>query len=765
LIRTLFERLKQSLGMTPSSELAFSYYDKIPGLIWVGGSGFECLYVNKAWQDFTGASLVKEINSRGTISIHPDDLKGCSEIFRDAVKNKTTFFFEYRIRNRDGDYQWFQNTGQPHYDKRGAFTGFIAVCVNIEAQKKMQQKHIRANQIIGLMTERGLLTSWELEVESNTLTRFKYDSIEQALTEESSPGELFVDSIDPEQGPLLLSAIDTALKGSGKFEISYKHRPRGETKGPYSQWALSIGVVHGEAGKSRHIIGISTNVTELKNLNEEIRERNEFFDFALDTIPLSVMIKNRSGEFVYVNEFFCKQMGLTQNQVIGKRAEEILNKGEAAPMDKTNEIAFEKKGETIISEFDITIPNLGLRHVIGRRVVRELNGEPLIIIVNQDITDLKNALTDLQKQNTIFETTVRSAGVAFWDWNPKTGQLTFDEDWFRQIEILDKDSGKLDSWMGALHPDDAKPTADRIQAHLEGRTDFYESLMRLKSKKGVYKHVVAKGKIVERDADGAPTRFAGVHVDLTEMMNLKNIVEEQRILLMNSSKFVSLGEIAAEVAHEVNNSLNFIGGAFSVIRSKFALHTDKEIVAETKEYFRLVEQGLASTETIVMNLRNYSSRGKTLVDYLELKPVVLTNLELIKSKLAHVKVNVKMEDNLGFYGSEASFDQIILNLISNSIEAFTDRKGTINISAKAVVIDGKKKIELIFEDDGPGIPTADNTRIFEPFFTTKLGGSHTGLGLYVVKTEIEKHRGDIKLENTVGSGARFVLLFPYNQNN
>jgi len=362
------------------------------------------------------------------------------------------------------------------------------------------------------------------------------------------------------------------------------------------------------------------------------------------------------------------------------------------------------------------------------------------------------------KQNEILKYTTKTAGIAYWDWNPKTNYLEFDKEWFEQIDILDKSSTNLNDWMEALHPDDVHLVSQKIKDHLEGKTEIFEVLMRLKSLKGSYKYVLAKGKIIEWDENHEPTKFCGVHVDLSEMMELKQELETQKILVNTTSQLASLGEMAGNIAHEINNPLQILSFINENLKNSIEEYHDREkYLSDCLE----IDATLARIDRIIKGMKTLCRNS----DLYETKTFSLTNtldqtLNICRENLKNHGIELFLDfDQSRPYpitGNEGQIAQVFLNLINNARDAIVYLpKKWIRINIKVV----NESTELSFIDSGLGIPSEISEKLMTPFFTTKPLGKGTGLGLSISKKIIEAHGGQIFIDHS-NPNTCFKIVIP-----
>lgn len=349
---------------------------------------------------------------------------------------------------------------------------------------------------------------------------------------------------------------------------------------------------------------------------------------------------------------------------------------------------------------------------------------------------------------------LKTAGVAYWEWNPKENTLNFDKEWFQQIEVLGDDT-RLESWMKALHPEDQELVSFKIKEHLEGRSDFYEVVMRLKTKKGYYRHVLAKGKIVERNTLGEPTKFSGVHLDLTEMISLKKVNEEQKKEIENNSKMIALGEMSSGIAHEINNPLAIIMGNVSLI--------DKPNLTEKQQKsLASINSAVERIAKIIRGLRDFSSKEN---NKHENNDVIKILEDVVLSKINNFKINnvdfsienqMPLESAALVLGNTPDYLKVFNNLISNAFDAALDHEDK---WVKVIVKPQDSYVKILIVDSGKGISPSIETKIFHPFFTTKEVGKGTGLGLSVAKGLVESFGGHLNYQLKDGHTA-FELLLP-----
>jgi signal transduction histidine kinase len=284
------------------------------------------------------------------------------------------------------------------------------------------------------------------------------------------------------------------------------------------------------------------------------------------------------------------------------------------------------------------------------------------------------------------------------------------------------------------------------------------------------------------------SRTAELATRLEEMSVLNKKLEDVHIQLLQSEKMASLGQLAAGVAHEINNPIGFVHSNLGVLETHLAdifevtdaldaaisqvvnpkdveairqLMLEKEfdylktdipaLLAESKD-------GLMRVKDIVQNLKDFSRVGESKWEWADMHQCLDSTLKIIANELKYKCTLVKhYESGLPEVRCiPAQMNQVFMNLLVNAANAI-ETAGEITITTHSLT---PGTIRISIADTGCGIPAEHLGRIFDPFFTTKPIGQGTGLGLSIVYGIVRKHYGKIEVESTVGQGSTFVLTLP-----
>jgi signal transduction histidine kinase len=247
---------------------------------------------------------------------------------------------------------------------------------------------------------------------------------------------------------------------------------------------------------------------------------------------------------------------------------------------------------------------------------------------------------------------------------------------------------------------------------------------------------------------------------VSELNNRERKIEEANSALLHSEKMAAIGQLSAGIAHEIKNPLTgILGHAQLAIRRL----TDSDPV---KEYALIIEKETKRCVKIIGKLMSFArhSEDDTVFSNIDINEISNEIIQTIQSQFIknNIKLNVSLEENLPqISGDPDMLKQVLLNLLLNSDQALNSTGGIIDVITRNTQ---SNVIELLVNDNGPGIPEEIQGKIFDPFFTTKKAGEGTGLGLSITYGIITRHKGDIKLYSEPDKGCCFVITLPISDN-
>lgn len=287
--------------------------------------------------------------------------------------------------------------------------------------------------------------------------------------------------------------------------------------------------------------------------------------------------------------------------------------------------------------------------------------------------------------------------------------------------------------------------------------------------------ITAKGRPIWVHALGAATMHNGSCVGLFgafQDITAQKVAEDERLQyerrLRHGQKLEAVGTVAGGVAHEFNNILGGIMGSLELIQMQCPT-----TAPEIRGYAGTALDGCRRAAQIIRQMLSFSRDEPGERAVLDLRQIIRDAMPLVAAGIpATAELQTKLDGPpLPFFGDRSQIYQVLMNLVSNAVQALPNSMGTVKIETSRVTIDTKSKFDsmdlhertyvtLAVRDSGCGIDDDIRSRVFDPFFTTKEPGHGTGLGLSVVHGIVRSHLGAVEVHSSKGQGSTFMVFLP-----
>ncbi|MFO7707911.1 MAG: ATP-binding protein [Desulfobacterales bacterium] len=257
---------------------------------------------------------------------------------------------------------------------------------------------------------------------------------------------------------------------------------------------------------------------------------------------------------------------------------------------------------------------------------------------------------------------------------------------------------------------------------------------------------------------GMAVIMSGRMVKRIAKLNFEKELMNQQVI--ETGKLASVGELAAGIAHEINNPVAIMVEEAGWIQDLMSEGLDKEDnLQESKRALQQIETQGRRCKEITHKLLSFARKTDSRVQTLQLNDLVTEVVGLLsqKSRYANVEVQLDLHPQLPQIETSATeMQQVLMNIFNNAVDAMEKTGGCITLTSRTE----EDTIRLSIADTGPGIPASNLGRLFDPFFTTKPVGKGTGLGLSICYGIINKMGGRIDVESQVGKGTTFHIVLP-----
>lgn len=444
----------------------------------------------------------------------------------------------------------------------------------------------------------------------------------------------------------------------------------------------------------------------------------------------------------------------------------------------------------------------GSRYPVELQIELVEDSYPLFVAIGRDISERVAAETALRRALTVVET----SPVVSFCWRASAGWPIeyVSANIARWGYSSDQLQAEQANYAELIHPEDRERIAREIARQSAQGIDEFVNEYRVRAADGQYFWVEDHTRIV-RGADSRPLTYLGVVSDIDfkkrAELHLMESLDIQRELnrkleaaqnqLLQSEKMASIGQLAAGVAHELNNPIGFvysnlgtlktylqdifeIAGACEIAAAKAAnpadfatieaLKAEKDFDYLRQDIFQLVaesQDGLSRVKKIVQDLKDFSRPGESNWQWADVHAGLDSTLTIVWNELKYKCTLHKEYGNLPQVRCLLSqLNQVFMNLLVNAAQAIPE-KGEITLrTGTADNADGEAMVFIAVSDTGSGIAPENLRRVFEPFFTTKPVGKGTGLGLSLAYGIIQKHGGRIDVTSTPGMGTTFTVFLP-----
>jgi len=544
--------------------------------------------------------------------------------------------------------------------------------------------------------------------------------------------------------------------------------PNGETR-----WVRSHGLPRkDDAGRVTQLYGTLIDITPLKQLESEMRAREERFraaqiaasfytwelDLDKDTFTIdrpAKKVRDENGEWVYRTESY--------TQALADSFSNLHPDDVAVRQEMIDRFRVYKEDVPYVTETRTRSPlrydNAWRWHLSHGKLVKDADGNRTNKIrgIIQDIHDRKAAEVRLAEMDARLNRATRGTNDGFWETNTRTGETWVSPRFaemlgYQQRDFLD-DLRKLND---TIYPDDVPRLRDAFEAHAKDAATPMDIEIRKKTKGGEWRWMRMRGK-AERDADGNMIAMSGSQQDITELKEYQQALIEATNTAAAASKAKS--EFLANMSHEIRTPMNGVIGMTELL-------LETPLNPMQRDYAETVRDSASALLTVINDILDFSKveAGKLELEYLDID--VRDTIEDVARLLAihaHAKgleVTAHIDPQLPdvVRGDAGRIRQILLNLGGNAVK-FT-QQGEVAIDCRVVEKDDKGTLVRIeVRDTGIGIPPERLTALFQAFTqvdastTRKFGG--TGLGLSIVKRLAELMGGETGVTSEEGEGSVF----------
>ncbi len=596
---------------------------------------------------------------------------------------------------------------------------------------------------------------WPVEFVSENVAQFGYEATDLMAGRLS-----WVSTLNPEDLPGLEAEVERQREqGQREFNLEFRVRTAtGEMRWVENRMLLILDA----RGHLTHVQGIMLDITERRRMEETLRAEQQRHQILFNHSGVGIAYYNRDGRLQMMNETACRTLHRDLDYLKGRQPEEFLPLETATTARQRLEESL-RDGIVNTYEDEVELPG-GKRWFISTfTCIRDSGGHALgVQVVSQDITDRKQVEAELTQSEARYRTIVETAQEGVWTVDAEA-RTTFVNR--RMAEMLGYTTAEM---MGQplftfVDKEGAQEAQHYFERRRKGISETHEFRFKHKDGADLWTMISTNPSYDERG------NFAGslaLVTNITEQRGYETGKQKLEQQIRQAQRMESLGIMAAGIAHDFNNLLQAIQG-----HAELAL-LDAPAESPQRESLREIQKAAQRAGVISTQMLSYVGQGSHQRVALHLDQIV-KDLQPTFAQLTENRAVFMLDcepDLPPLLADEAELKHILIQLITNAVEAQGAQPGHINLRANyrpwrpaelkelfgaPEIVEGSY-LTLTVSDTGCGIDRAAMNHLFEPFFSTKFPGR--GLGLMNVLGFVRGHGGGIKVESMPGHGSTFTLL-------
>lgn len=545
----------------------------------------------------------------------------------------------------------------------------------------------------------------------------------------------------------------------------------------------SLGLIRSSDGLPVGISGSFVEITRLKQIEEDLRNRTlelseakERLDLAIEATGMGTWDWDALSNSMTWDDNLFRLVGVSREEFLQTRdsllelSTRILPPEDKRRMLEVVQEVVDGKTDSYDFEHDVIRPDGTVRHFLVKgRAHRDIESKLVRVIgTTMDVTDQKIAEDSLRRSESDLARAQAMAHLGSYSWDIETGEIF----WSDELKALwNYEPGKsfsLEGLISRIHPEDRDRILEEMQNAIQGKRPFNSEYRIIRPDDSV-RYVHDRGEI-SLDEYGTLIRVFGTTQDVTD----RKLMEEQLLKAKEAAETANRakGDFLANMSHEIRTPMNAVLGMLELL-----LETD--LTDEQREYLQLAHVSAESLLSIIEDVLDFSKIEQNKIELeqicFDLENLISHIINLLSEKAGSsgLKLTFHIEESLPptFIGDPVRLKQVLLNLFSNAIK-FT-KEGEVALSVEAYRQSERdyelsdsgsgEEMALLFKvrDTGIGIPPEKLSRIFDSFtqadasVTREYGG--TGLGLAISSQLVELMGGRIWVESEVGEGSTFYF--------
>ena len=733
----------------------------IPAHVWSSRPDGFVDFISQRWLETTGLSVAEGLGWDWGSVVYPHDLPRFVEKWHAALAAGEPMETEARLRGADGEYRWWLIRNVPLHDEQGNILQWYGTSIDIEDRKRAEQALQRSEAYLA---------------EAQRLTHtgsFAYNPGTRKTLFWSE--ELFrIFGLDPQRGipdpaesrrlvhPDDLDRVsEECLQGfreNAQFSQDYRLLLRdGSVKHVHVMW-------HPILDKNEEVveyIGIAADVTERKQAEETLRRSQAYLTEAQSLSHTgSFGWKPSSGEIQWSEETYrIFQYEPTTKPTI----ELVLNRihpQDRVDVQQTIERA-SQEGKDFEHEYRLVMPDGCVKYLyIVAHALSEESGSIEFVGAAMDVSAAKQAEEKLRQSEAELRQLIDAIPQHVVAVKQDGSFLYVNQVVLEYTGLTLEDSLSKDSLAKIFHPDELERVVGERQQAISCGVPW-DAEVRIRAKDGEYRWFMIRLNPL-RDEQGRILRWYGTRTDIEERKQAEEALRQAQTELAHVTRIMTLGELAASIAHEVNQPLSGV-----VVNGNACLRWlagDSPNLDEAREAVRRIVRDGKRAGDVIARIRALATKTATAKERLNMNEAIREVVAFARDEVGRNRVTLRIElapDLSPVLGDRVQLQQVALNLVMNAIEAMS----SVEERPRELIVrtrnDDAGQVRVTVQDSGKGLDLQSMERMFEAFYSTKHGGM--GMGLSISRSIIQNHGGRLWAVANDGPGISVQFTIPKYQ--
>ncbi len=708
-------------------------------------------FLSQNWLEYSGQTREEAMGWGWAGALHPDDADRVLANWRAGLDSGEPVEMEFRCRRADGTYRWFLDRNLPLRDDEGKIVKWYGILFDINSLKETESTlRIREHELLGIIeTIPSLLWSASPSFLPSHMSKRLLEYFGAPFEEFVSGGwESFIHPDDLENtGKAILRAVDTGES------FSVMHRLR-RADGEY-RWHHARGEpLRDPQGNIIQWYGLSVDVDDQKRAEETLRKSERELRTLIDVMPAIVGTSLPDGTVDFLSQSWVDYFGQTTEEAMGGGWASVIHPDDVDRV-LANRRAGLASGDLVVQELRCRGADGVYRWFLNRSLpIRDDEGKVVKSYgILFDIDVLKKTEAALQMREHELLGIIETIPAMLWALSP-TGEPTYLSQRFLEYRGASVEEYANRGWENFIHPDDREANAKAFFRSIETGESF-NVIQRYRRADGEFRWNHVRGEPL-RDPEGKIIQWYGLSMDIDDRKRAEDHLRDTRIKLAKASRLATVAELAASIAHELNQPLMSIL-ANAQAAKRWLNAASPNVMEVNSSIERTIRDARAADETM-QHIRALFKQESLVKKDVKLPDILNEVVRVVQEdpKKRAVPVECHLQEPLPAVPvDQIQIQQVFINLIANAIEALEGQQVHPQVTLRAAVTDSERMLIQVI-DNGPGVH--DPERIFDAFMTTKKKGM--GIGLAVSRSIVEAHGGQLWAENNKAGGATFNVALP-----